>query len=61
MEGGWLLVVGVALKRAFDRGSERPAGSIRARGAMGGPFSSQTRLLRRRRLGSIEYMPLSHA
>jgi hypothetical protein len=22
MEGGWLLVVGVALKRAFDRGYE---------------------------------------
>jgi hypothetical protein len=52
MEGGWLLVVGVALKRAFDRGSERPAGSIRARGGMGGPFSSQTRLWRRLSLGS---------
>ena len=37
MEGGWLLILGVALKRALDSGSERPACSIRTRGGRRGP------------------------
>jgi hypothetical protein len=38
MEGGHLLSLGVALKRAFVNGSERPDCSIRGRGGIGGPF-----------------------